>query len=700
MYVIIGAGPAGLYAAIKLWQAGIRDLVIYDPRAGNYTRPGHLSYSAFQKAEDGIGIYFWPYGQKGHIKDLEKQLYSQATRLGIRIENKRFIKLKEKDATAAGVIVADSDDREEFIASDYVFDCTGARRLVINDVNRLSAEPPFKLVTITEPPVTNNFLAYVKVGEESDWYRIDNHIGPNINLATMPPLDYARSVIKLRALGWNESALPFCYGAYFGKGKACIYFQAPDHLEKANYDLWVQTVLESYIKPVHYEHLPEKKPKPRFMSFSVEAKSLNRVSYKGKNLPTVIGLGDVQIDLDYKLAHGIYDGMKRIDALFSHLEIIDGNIYYFDPDEYLSTIEGLMRDHKEAIARSAERQRIAFVDAREPAKLKFKQAISLSEDRDEIVALKEILKEIEGRQAYDQATQKFALNHDPSNQIKAGVNPTHTTFIAQVNDIHVNLLSTLALLPVSFVKERNEAERLLIHLAVSFKNIGGALFKASRSNDAIDAYEKAVEIYNLPHIPSELDKTKFTLYSNLVIAYNKEKRLVEALAAAKIALDIYERCVEKPESKILEKIVFNYIKTQCTLVQESSLLSPSADLKTIDLHLKELMVRYKDAISPQNVALLTPLITSLESLITTRSSFDSTLDATHTERSDTPGSIGGHTEASEIISARTTLTVAVSDDATVKPEVETDLSKFSLFRASVNTQLTSAEEIIRSSLSS
>ena len=39
MYVIIGAGPAGLYAAIKLRLAGIRDLVIYDPRAGNYTRP-------------------------------------------------------------------------------------------------------------------------------------------------------------------------------------------------------------------------------------------------------------------------------------------------------------------------------------------------------------------------------------------------------------------------------------------------------------------------------------------------------------------------------------------------------------------------------------------------------------------------------------------------------------------------------------
>ncbi len=47
MYAIVGAGPAGLYLAIKLHQAGVRDIVIYDARAGTYTRPGHLNYQAY-----------------------------------------------------------------------------------------------------------------------------------------------------------------------------------------------------------------------------------------------------------------------------------------------------------------------------------------------------------------------------------------------------------------------------------------------------------------------------------------------------------------------------------------------------------------------------------------------------------------------------------------------------------------------------
>ena len=43
MRAIVGAGPAGLYLGIKLHQLGVRDVVIYDPRAGKYTRAGHIT---------------------------------------------------------------------------------------------------------------------------------------------------------------------------------------------------------------------------------------------------------------------------------------------------------------------------------------------------------------------------------------------------------------------------------------------------------------------------------------------------------------------------------------------------------------------------------------------------------------------------------------------------------------------------------
>ncbi len=72
--VIIGAGPAGLYTAIKLRKAGVKDVVVYDPRAGDYTRPGHLNRNVFSRAQDGLGFNFWSGDKVGHIKDLERAL--------------------------------------------------------------------------------------------------------------------------------------------------------------------------------------------------------------------------------------------------------------------------------------------------------------------------------------------------------------------------------------------------------------------------------------------------------------------------------------------------------------------------------------------------------------------------------------------------------------------------------------------------
>ena len=42
---IIGAGPAGLYAALKAKQAGLDHVTILDIREGHYTRPGSIVQS-------------------------------------------------------------------------------------------------------------------------------------------------------------------------------------------------------------------------------------------------------------------------------------------------------------------------------------------------------------------------------------------------------------------------------------------------------------------------------------------------------------------------------------------------------------------------------------------------------------------------------------------------------------------------------
>ncbi|MBI2785359.1 MAG: hypothetical protein HYX60_03230, partial [Legionella longbeachae] len=343
--VIIGAGPAGLYTAIKLRKAGIVDLVVYDPRVGNYTRPGHLNKNVFTTAQIGLDLNYRPINNVGHIKDLERELYKEALKLGIKFEKKRFIRL-HKDPIKPGVVV-EGESGDEIVESDYVFDCTGTRRDVVNSVNNIVPESPLKLATITDLPVYNHFIAYVKINKE-DWNQFEiNKQRISYFPEHLDPLSFVQSIIKLRTMGWKEFKFPRCYGMDFGKDKICLYLHAPDNLDKEVYEKWVQTVLECYSSPISFKQLPPS-TKPRFLPFRSNAKFLQEVSYKGENLPTVIPLGDSQIDFDYYLAHGIKDGMERIDALFDHMEILGKDICYFDSYEYSQTISKPLRKHKNA----------------------------------------------------------------------------------------------------------------------------------------------------------------------------------------------------------------------------------------------------------------------------------------------------------------------------------------------------------------
>lgn len=611
MKVIIGAGPAGLYTAIKLRNMGVQDLVIYDPRAGNYTRPGHLNSEVFIQAEFGIKKKFWTKNSAGHIKDLERALYAEAQALKIKIERKSFIRLHE-DSKTPGVVIDNGNGVEEIVSADYVFDCSGQKRVVIQAVNDKVSNKPFQLNTITEVPIKNHFLAYVQMND-ADWNSFENAsyaIFLDNQTHHIPALNFARSIIKLRALGWNEMLLPGSYGRDFGKNKVCLYMNAPDNLSPENHDQWVQAVLESYDPNISYKKLPPSQ-KPRFQAFTMLAQSLNKVSYQGKTLPTVIALGDAQIDFDYFLAHGILDGMQRIDSLFKHMIIDQGKILYFDPDEYLVTINSQLRDHKQSLNNRSSKIKQRITDALETSKLKLKQAKIESDNESEKVQIDSIIKEIEARQSYLSAKLAYGKCHDAQNKLLIP-QQSITDMIPKLASIENDLLKAYVGLPASFVEEQQDTQTMLLGLATSWKELGNVLFTKKQFPEAIAAYNKALGIYNTNGFSGKHLSNELPIYSNMAIVYISQKMHAEAIESANMALSIYERCPSDSQANIIrEKIIANLIKALCAEAQNMLAIKNKKDAHALHAKAVHLVSTHEKALTPNTQTTVTKLIEDL-----------------------------------------------------------------------------------------
>lgn len=610
MNVIIGAGPAGLYTAIKLKKAGINNLVVYDPRAGSYTRPGHLNWNVFTKAEKGLDIQFWD-DSLGHIKDLERSLYNIAIKLGIRIERKRFKDL-HPDVKNPALIVADDMGNEELIHSNYVFDCTGSTRQVINAINQLSPDNPLKTIAFAELHIKNHFLAYVKMDSE----QLNNFNQSKATYEHAFPYnksapEYAKNLLKLRAMGWEQLVYPYAYCIDFGKNKACIYMETPANLKEENYDSWVSTVVNCHQPGTVYEQLPPSKKhlyKPRFTPFTIAADELQQTSYKRDDLPTVIALGDAQISPFYELAHGILNGMERIDQLIEHMEIFDNDIYYFDSEEYQALIKPHLNKHHSQVINFTNKITPVHKESLEQAQLKLMQARVLSSDLTEKEGIHAILKEIEARQSYDLAVSLFERSHDNNNQLTPN-NHAINEVILSLEQLHNHLLKAIEALPISFIKEREKAQLMINSLALSWKVIGNEAFKVQLLIDSLNCYKKALAIYNLPIFQGKHFLEELPIYSNLVIVYSNSQQYSEAIAAANIGLEIYEACPEEVRPTYLfEKIIFNLIKVFCA--QAAKLLDNKKieDAEYLHLRANDLFSNHQSKLSsPTSIRIKTTM---------------------------------------------------------------------------------------------
>lgn len=427
MIVIIGGGPTGLYTALQLRKKGIKDIIIFDPRAGQYIRPAPISNAVFLKISREFGIDSKP--DQFTIKGLERLLYAEAKKLKIRVENKHFFRL-HKDKKSPGVIVKEdlTDEREEFVPAGYVFDCTGSKRAVVMYVNNQCQDSPFKIHRIGKLPIPNTLYANVQM-EPSQIDEIKSKVKFNhlsVKDPNLEPLMYANSLIKLRGLGWREFEYPRVQIVHQGKCKINLYMECPAELSKDNYDEWLQAVLGGYVSSPNYSQIKSTKykSKPRFGSFTVSPKFLEKSCYLGGDFPMVTALGDCQIDPYFRLGHGISNGFTRIDIMIEEMQIIDGKIGSFFAEEYQEKILPHLMSHKEQIVKTIAEEKESLLDALEEAYLKLKKALSAVDNPLDIAIYSNILKEIEIRKNYEKdqiVISQFEHEHEHEHELEGDV---------------------------------------------------------------------------------------------------------------------------------------------------------------------------------------------------------------------------------------------------------------------------------------
>lgn len=596
--VIIGAGPMGLYLAYKLKRAGLSlsNIVIFDPRAGEYTRPGHINSNIFAMLETEFGKKFWSDDKTGHIKDVERAILQEVQYLGIPIEKKKFVRFND-DPSHKGVIVKDEHDKEELVECDYAFDCTGTQRVLIRNLNESIQPSPFTITPICQDvKVKNHFIAYVLM-DSSDLSRI-NLSGQSLfsPLNYMTADEYVKSMEQLRQFGWHEFGFPRCYGVNFTKGKVCLYLECPDNLPKEQHEAWVQATINantnsSDIKfkqlgqPKHYHH------KPRFNPFSVDPMELGQAGHKAQGYPIVAAVGDAQIEPNYFLAHGIKDGLTRVNKMIKEMIFINGKIAYFDIDEYLDVVRDQLKMHRESIVKHYTERSKYFHDWMIKAASFYSQVSLVSHNAP---VLMETLKEIQARLDLHEAMRIVTALHNNNHKISLTLQ-TPEKLAEHLTNVSRLLGTSLDNLPQTCMAEREKGLGLMQEVALAWKELGTHYVKSGEHSLGIDKYERALLIYSHPLMAGKHPIDELTLMSNIVICLKNINKNTEAMSIAKRAIEKYP---DNPNLHTIKyKIMFNLFKTLITerplSLKEPSELQPWSDFLSLhtDLLNEELNIQ-------------------------------------------------------------------------------------------------------------
>lgn len=332
-FVIVGAGPTGLYFSIKLKQLGVKEVLVIDPRAGKYSRQGYLVDEVFERVAASIGEEIKP-SPSQHIKDLEYSLYDIALQHQVKIENWEF-----KGFDPNGYLIA-SDQKLE---CDLVFDCSGSKRLVVNKVNELVGHrPPFSIRRIADNPVKHHFYASVHLRDISDLKLIYERAYEDL-------VQYTPHLKKLQAeFNWPHFFRPIVWSiGKLNEDEVNLYGTAPPDLKKDQYERWLDAVLKlTTDKEVRGRNTSvEHKEDQILNAFTVDPHFTTPSIFAGNSalhLPMVIPLGDALKESDYRRGDSIRINITLIDKLISSIKVGSGYINHIDSEKYEFSVQEML----------------------------------------------------------------------------------------------------------------------------------------------------------------------------------------------------------------------------------------------------------------------------------------------------------------------------------------------------------------------
>lgn len=361
--IVIGDGPAAMITCIKLHHLGVTHLTLVGPRIGSYVRSGEFNREVFQKVNRAIapssiiapGEYVS--SSINYIRNVEKQLYNIIQALKITCVKKKFVTfMGNKHIQVVSPLNPDEFDELE---ADLIFDCTGAKRSVIKEINKQTHPAPFQIKPVSD--LNYNFAMA----------RFDYSL-TNIPVKKGKANDLEKTILllKLRQLGWPFHILPLFYHFDWESGnpKQNLYFQYHDNASLKDVKE-MAILIEGYhflyfkdkkINANHFFHQPSRKhPEKKIISTFKVAPALTTPSFclGNESFPIIIPLGDSLLNIPFIFADSLINFTHVLNHLTSALVVEDGMMKTLDLDyekQVVRQLEPPIADIKECFLKIAE----------------------------------------------------------------------------------------------------------------------------------------------------------------------------------------------------------------------------------------------------------------------------------------------------------------------------------------------------------